>query len=224
MTGLPPDAGPVLISLARNAIAATLGLRAPAGTGRPDATSDAPPGRSLGLGRRPAASPARTGAPPTATPEHDPWLDAPGAAFVTLTQDGQLRGCIGSLVAHRPLRDDVAGNAQAAAFDDPRFMPLRAGELAHTRIEVSVLSQPTPMPFTSREDALAQLRPGIDGVVLGARGRRATFLPQVWDELPAPEQFIAHLFRKAGLPPSYWGDDVTISRYTVTAFVEDDPQ
>ncbi|MCL2652508.1 MAG: AmmeMemoRadiSam system protein A [Propionibacteriaceae bacterium] len=158
---------------------------------------------------------------PTST--NDAWLDAPGAAFVTLTQNAQLRGCIGSLVAHRALRDDVTSNARAAAFDDPRFMPLAADELVHTRIEVSVLSAPAPMPFASRQGALAQLRPGIDGVILGAGGRRATFLPQVWDELPEPEVFIAHLFRKAGLPPNYWGDDVTISRYTVTAFLEDDP-
>ncbi|MCL2489117.1 MAG: AmmeMemoRadiSam system protein A [Propionibacteriaceae bacterium] len=153
----------------------------------------------------------------------DAWLDEPGASFVTLTQDGQLRGCIGSLVAHRPLRDDVTSNARAAAFDDPRFMPLGVGELARTRIEVSVLSVPVPMQFASRQDALAQLRPGIDGVILGAGRRRATFLPQVWDELPQPDLFIAHLFRKAGLPPNYWGDDVTISRYTVTAFLEDAP-
>jgi len=151
------------------------------------------------------------------------WLDAPGAAFVTLTQDGQLRGCIGSLVAHRALQDDVTSNARAAAFDDPRFMPLQAEELARTRIEVSVLSAPVPMPFACRDDALAQLRPGIDGVILTAGRRRATFLPQVWEELPDKEEFIAHLFRKAGLPADYWGDDVTISRYTVTAFIEDEP-
>jgi len=157
------------------------------------------------------------------TGANDSWLDAPGAAFVTLTQDGQLRGCIGSLMAHRPLRDDVTNNAQAAAFDDPRFMPLRTAEVAYTRIEVSVLSAPVPMPFTSRQDALARLRPGIDGVILSAGRRRATFLPQVWDELPEPEVFIAHLFHKAGLPPTYWGDHVAISRYTVTAFLEDEP-
>jgi len=158
-----------------------------------------------------------------ATSTNAAWLDAPGAAFVTLTQRGQLRGCIGSLVAHRALRDDVEANARAAAFDDPRFMPLQPDELAHTRIEVSVLSAPVPMSFTSRQDALAQLRPGIDGVILSAGRRRATFLPQVWDELPDVEDFIAHLFRKAGLPANYWADDVTISRYTVTAFIEDEP-
>jgi len=149
-----------------------------------------------------------------------PWLDAPGAVFVTLTQDGQLRGCIGSLVAHRTLREDVVSNAQAAAFGDPRFPPLRAGEFQGTHIEVSVLSEPEPMPFTSRDDALAQLRPGVDGVILSAGIHRATFLPQVWEELPDKEQFIGHLFRKSGLPANYWGDDVRISRYTVTAFEE----
>jgi len=158
-----------------------------------------------------------------ATNPNGAWLDSPGAAFVTLTQDDRLRGCIGSLVAHRALRDDVIANARAAAFDDPRFMPLQADELAHTRIEVSVLSVPAPMSFSSRADALAKLRPGIDGVILSAARRRATFLPQVWDELPEPASFIAHLFRKAGLPPDYWGADVTIDRYTVTAFLEDNP-
>jgi len=148
------------------------------------------------------------------------WLDAPGATFVTLTQSGQLRGCIGSLVAHRTLHDDVVQNAQAAAFGDPRFPPLRPREFDVTDIEVSVLSEPVPMPFTSREDALAQLRPGIDGVILSAGYHRATFLPQVWEELPDKQEFIGHLFRKAGLPPNYWGDDVQISRYTVTAFEE----
>ena len=149
------------------------------------------------------------------------WLDDPGAAFVTLTQRGQLRGCIGSLVAHRPLHEDVAHNAAAAAFSDPRFPPLRAAELALTDIEVSVLSAPAPMPFTDQADALSQLRPGVDGVILTAAGRRATFLPQVWEELPDKREFIAHLLRKAGLPPTYWGDDVRLSRYTVTAFRED---
>jgi len=157
---------------------------------------------------------------PTPVTTDAPWLDAPGAVFVTLTQRAQLRGCIGSLVAHRSLRDDVTHNAQAAAFGDPRFPPLRPGEFEGTDIEVSVLSEPEPMPFTSREDALAQLRPGVDGVILSAGFHRATFLPQVWEELPDKELFICHLLRKAGLSPTYWGDDVRISRYTVTAFEE----
>ncbi|MCL2783287.1 MAG: AmmeMemoRadiSam system protein A [Propionibacteriaceae bacterium] len=151
------------------------------------------------------------------------WLDTQGASFVTLTQDGQLRGCIGSLLAWRTLRDDVISNAQAAALHDPRFMRMQASELPVTRIEVSVLSTPQPMQFSSRADALAQLRPGVDGVILSAVGLRATFLPQVWDELPNPEQFIGHLLRKAGLASTYWSDAVTLSRYTVTAFIEDEP-
>jgi len=185
-------------------------------------TTPLPPdaGRVLtGLARAAIAKQLRLDYPTPDGADAD-WLDAPGAVFVTLTQSGQLRGCIGSLVAHRTLRDDVVANAQAAAFGDPRFSPLRAGEFEGTDIEVSVLSEPEPMPFTSRDDALAQLRPGIDGVILSAGFHRATFLPQVWEELPDKEQFIGHLFRKAGLPSNYWGDDVRISRYTVTAFEE----
>jgi len=171
-----------------------------------------------GVARHSIAQRLRVSSPTTALPD---WLDAPGASFVTLTQQDHLRGCIGSLQAWRPLGDDVADNARAAAFRDPRFTPLRADELGVIAIEVSVLSAPEPMPFTSREDALAQLRPGTDGVIVSARRSRATFLPQVWDELPNPEQFVRHLMRKAGLSPTYWGDDVSISRYTVTAFHDD---
>jgi len=161
----------------------------------------------LGLGAmRPTDSPA--------------WLREPGAAFVTLTRGGRLRGCIGSLVAHRPLGEDVASNARAAAFEDPRFPWMRAGELGAVAIEVSILGVPEPMAFDDRADALARLRPGVDGVILTAGHHRATFLPQVWEELPDPEEFIAHLLAKAGLPPSYWGDDVRLERYAVTAFHE----
>ncbi|MDR0283873.1 MAG: AmmeMemoRadiSam system protein A [Propionibacteriaceae bacterium] len=182
--GLPADAGPVLLDLARAAIGEKLGRTATGG----------------------AAS--------------DDWLRQPGACFVTLRLAGDLRGCIGSLIAHRGLSDDVRSNARAAAFEDPRFHPLSMAEFDLVRIEVSVLSAPRPMPFTDRADALAQLRPGVDGVILTARGRRATFLPQVWDELPEPATFIGHLLRKAGLPGDYWGPDVRIERYAVTAYEE----
>jgi len=148
-------------------------------------------------------------------------LDADGASFVTLTQGGLLRGCIGSLQAWRPLRDDIVDNAVSAALHDPRFPPLTVSELPDTHIEVSVLSVATPMPFTSKQDALSRLRPGVDGVILYVGRHRATFLPQVWEELPDPELFIGHLMRKAGLAPDYWSDKVEISRYTVTAFHED---
>ncbi|MDR0366211.1 MAG: AmmeMemoRadiSam system protein A [Bifidobacteriaceae bacterium] len=153
-------------------------------------------------------------------PQGEGFLDEPGAVFVTLTQRGSLRGCIGSLEPHRPLGRDVQQNAQAAAFGDPRFSPLRPEELDFTQIEVSVLSKEEPINFTDRADLLEQLRPGIDGLVVQAAGRRATFLPQVWDQLPHKGQFVSHLLRKAGLPDTYWGPDVRVWRYTVQAFEE----
>ena len=152
-------------------------------------------------------------------PDH-PALRAPGASFVTLTLDGALRGCIGSLEAHRPLGEDIEVNARAAAFDDPRFPPLSAAELPDTRIEISILSEPTPMQFTGREDALRQFRPGVDGVVLEYGPHRATFLPQVWEQLPEPEQFLAHLMIKAGLPAYFWSDGIHLYRYNVEKYKE----
>jgi len=149
------------------------------------------------------------------------WLFQPGATFVTLTQGGQLRGCIGTLEAHRPLAEDLEHNARAAAFDDPRFPPLDETELARTRVEVSILSDPEPMAFRDEADALAQLRPGVDGVILEAGWHRATFLPQVWEQLPSPREFMAHLKRKAGLAPDYWSDDIRLSRYTVEKYKEE---
>ena len=160
------------------------------------------------------------GPPASPRPVEPEWLSQPGASFVTLTIGGTLRGCIGSLEAWRPLGADVSANAVAAAFRDPRFPALSAAEYDRVAVEVSVLTAPEPVAFTSRDDLLAQLRPGVDGLILTARGRRGTFLPQVWDELPEPVDFLAHLLRKAGLPASYWGADVEIERYTVTAFHE----
>ena len=148
------------------------------------------------------------------------WLGQPGASFVTLKAAGALRGCIGSLEAWRPLGADVRANALAAAFRDPRFAPVAAAEFDRVAIEVSVLTAPEPVAFSSRDDLLRQLRPGVDGLVLTARGHRGTFLPQVWDELPDPADFLAHLLRKAGLAGGYWGPDVEIERYGVTAFRE----
>jgi len=157
-------------------------------------------------------------APALAQPD---WLQQPGAVFVTLTQQGELRGCIGSLEASRPLLEDLLANARAAAFNDPRFLPLSRAELASTRIEVSLLSPPEPMSFTSEADALAQLQPNIDGVLLEYGSRRATFLPQVWQQLPDPRQFINNLKRKAGLASSFWADDIRLSRYHVEKFQEE---
>jgi len=151
---------------------------------------------------------------------HPDWLDQPGAVFVTLTQHGQLRGCIGSLEAHRSLIDDLQSNARAAAFKDPRFPPLRREELTGTRVEVSLLSPAEPMHFANEADALAQLRPGIDGVILEHGWQRATFLPQVWEQLPEAHEFISHLKRKAGLAADFWSADLQLSRYQVEKFKE----
>lgn len=147
-------------------------------------------------------------------------LRQPGASFVTLTQNGQLRGCIGSLEAWRPLAEDVSENAVNAAFRDPRFSPLDAAELARTRVEVSLLSTAEPINFASEADALAQLRPDIDGLIFESNGRRSTFLPQVWEQLPEPSQFMAHLKQKAGFSPDFWSPDVKLWRYDVMKWKE----
>lgn len=187
--------GPILIGLADRAIRAGLGL--PILLTRTD-------------------DPARTDDRPA-------WLDERGAAFVTLHVPGPggrpaLRGCIGTLDAYRSLRQDVEANARAAAFRDPRFPPLTAPELLDLEIEVSVLSEPEPVPFASRADLVTRLRPGLDGLILEYGGRRGTYLPQVWEQLPDPADFLACLVRKAGLPQGFWSDDVKIWRYGVTAY------
>ncbi len=152
-----------------------------------------------------------------------PELHTPGAVFVTLTRNGRLRGCIGSLEAWRPLAEDVRENALAAAFRDPRFKPLAADELPAIRVEVSLLEAPVAIHCRDEADALARLRPGVDGVILSAGRHRATFLPQVWEQLPEPAAFLAHLKEKAGLPASYWGPDVRLERYAVTKWKEAAP-
>lgn len=148
------------------------------------------------------------------------WLRDPGACFVTLTQAGQLRGCIGSLEARRSLLDDVKENAGAAAFHDPRFAPLSDSELDQTDLEVSVLSPTQTLRFVSENDALDQLRPGVDGILLEYGQHRGTFLPQVWEQLPDRAEFLAHLKRKAGLPIDFWDDHINLKRYTVHKWTE----
>jgi AmmeMemoRadiSam system protein A len=149
------------------------------------------------------------------------WLQEPGACFVTLTQKGQLRGCIGSLQAHRSLGEDVRANAVTSALRDPRFTPLNAGELDHTQVEVSVLSPMESLKFCTEAQALAQLRPQVDGIVLQYGAHRATFLPQVWEQLPTVQEFMRQLKRKAGLPENFWADGVRLQRYTVEKWKED---
>jgi AmmeMemoRadiSam system protein B/AmmeMemoRadiSam system protein A len=176
-------------------------------------------GKSL-LRRARNAIAAQFGKRPAAVAADLPPLSEPGATFVTLTLDGQLRGCIGSLEAWRPLAEDVQANAVAAAFRDPRFAPLSADELETVRVEVSLLSKPVAMQFADENDALRQLRPGIDGVILVAGDRRSTFLPQVWEQLPAPRQFLEHLKQKAGLPAGWWSASAQLYRYEVQKWKE----
>ena len=149
-----------------------------------------------------------------------PWLQQCGATFVTLTKDGQLRGCIGSLEAARPLAMDVAENALGAAFRDPRFPRLAADEWPRCRVEVSMLSAPKRVEFADEADLLAQLEPGVDGIILEADGRRATFLPQVWESLPDKRAFLGELVKKAGLPADTRLGRCKVSRYRVAKFHE----
>lgn len=148
------------------------------------------------------------------------WLEEPGATFVTLTLQGQLRGCIGSLEAYRPLIDDVQRNAVSSAFRDPRFPPLSKEEFADAIIDVSLLSKPELLRFNSEDDALAQLTPGRDGVIIEYGSNRATYLPQVWAQLADPHEFISRLKQKAGIPENFWSDDIRILRYTVQKWRE----
>jgi AmmeMemoRadiSam system protein A len=158
---------------------------------------------------------------PIAAVEMPDWLNEPGACFVTLTQKGQLRGCIGSLQAHRSLGEDVRANAVSAALHDPRFTPLKAEELDRTQVEMSLLSPMESLEFGSEAQALAQLRPLVDGIVLQYGAHRATFLPQVWEQLPTVHEFIGQLKRKAGLPENFWADGMRLQRYTVEKWKED---
>ena len=152
-----------------------------------------------------------------------PALRQPGATFVTLHgDDGRLRGCVGRLEATRALGDDVRANALAAAFEDHRFEPLGAHEWAGLRIEVSVLDPAEPLDARSEAEALAALRPGVDGVIFEWRDARATFLPQVWQQLPDPGEFMTALKRKAGLSATFWAAEVRLSRYRVRSFADHD--
>ena len=135
------------------------------------------------------------------------------ATFVTLHKNHQLRGCIGMLEAIRPLAEDIAENAFSAAFRDPRFQPLTDDEFGELEIHLSILTPAEPVSFTSEQDLITQLQPGIDGLILEEGHRRGTFLPSVWEQLPEPEQFLQHLKQKAGLPPDYWSENIRIYRY-----------
>jgi AmmeMemoRadiSam system protein A len=161
---------------------------------------------------------------PHTADESAPWLAEPGACFVTLTQFGELRGCIGSLQAREPLLADVKSNAVSAALRDPRFTPLTIEELDITTVEISLLSESQEIQVRDEADALAQLRPNIDGIIFEYERYRSTFLPQVWESLAQPRDFLAMLRRKAGLPDDFWAEGVKLSRYTVTKWSEKEYQ
>ncbi len=131
-------------------------------------------------------------------------LQQPGASFVTLTALGELRGCIGALEPYQSLIEDVREHAAAAALEDYRFPPVQPDELAGIRIEISRLTIPQPLVYASSEDLVRKLRPNVDGVVLRDGVRRATFLPQVWEKIPEPAEFLEHLCYKMGEPPDLW--------------------
>jgi AmmeMemoRadiSam system protein A len=149
-----------------------------------------------------------------------PWLTQTGATFVTLTKEGNLRGCIGSLQPARALGEDVAQNALGAAFRDPRFPAMSAAEWPQCRVEVSLLSAPKPVRFADEADLLEQIEAGADGLIIEADGRRGTFLPQVWEDLADKRVFLSHLLRKAGLPADTRLTRCTISRYRVAKWKE----
>jgi hypothetical protein len=188
---VPDDAGDVLLPAARAAIAQELGATVVS-----------------------ANADAGAGSPPT-------WALEPGACFVTLTTNGRLRGCIGSPTARRPLLEDVRVNAVAAATRDPRFAPMAPGELPAVVIEVSVLSTPQPLRVSGLRECYAALRPGVDGVILDVGlWHRSLLLPQVWQDVPDPAQFLAHLWLKAGLAPGIWHEGTTLQTFTVQAWTE----
>ena len=157
---------------------------------------------------------------PVTLTDYPEALRQPAACFVTLQRHGELRGCIGSIAARHPLVTDVVHNAWAAAFTDPRFPPLTAGELHELELHISVLTSPQPMCFSSESDLISQLKPGVDGLIIEDQGCRGTFLPSVWESLPKPADFLCHLKMKAGLPPNYWSNTLQVSCYQTESFGE----
>ncbi len=145
--------------------------------------------------------------------DHPAALREPRASFVTLREGDRLRGCMGVLEAKLPLVEDVARNAHNAAFKDPRFDPVKPEEIPGLNLKLSVLTPPEPFPVESEDDLLARIQPGVDGIILREGGRRATFLPAVWEMLPSPVEFIRQLKRKAGLPEDHWSDRMEVLRY-----------
>ena len=145
--------------------------------------------------------------------EYPSHLQQLAATFVTLNIHKQLRGCIGTLSAYQSLVKDVAEHAFAAAFQDPRFPPVSQHEADLLEIHISILTPAEPLNFTSEQDLVNKIQPGIDGLILESGIHKGTFLPSVWDSLPDRKQFIEHLKLKAGLPRDFWDSNIKISRY-----------
>jgi len=145
--------------------------------------------------------------------EFDPILREQRATFVTLKINEALRGCIGSLIAHKPLIVDLTFNAYRAAFSDTRFSPLKESEFDQLHFHISILTHPAPIKFKSEEDLIKQLRPNIDGLIMQDGNKSGTFLPSVWEQIPNPETFLKRLKVKAGLTQNYWSDNITMFRY-----------
>lgn len=175
----------------------------------------------LQIARGSMAHGVETGQPlPVDTASLSEPLAAIRSSFVTLRLQGELRGCMGSLEATQPLARDVADSACRTALADPRFFPVKPHEIDDIDIEISVLSPLVRVEVTDEADLLAKLVPGVDGLLLEAGLHRATFLPKVWDHLPAAEEFLGHLKLKAGLPRGYWSADVSVYRYHTETFGE----
>ncbi len=175
----------------------------------------------LGLARGSIEHGLEHGAPlPVRIDDYPLELAQPAATFTTVRDDGELRGCCGTLEAVHPLAADVAHTAFRAAFRDSRFAPVGRHEVDRVRLEVSVLSPLETMRVESEADLLRQLRPGTDGLVIAEGARRATFLPKVWESLPEPQQFLAQLKVKCGLPADYWSAQLEFLRYGTTTYAE----
>jgi len=193
----------------------------PGASRRADVYDEAERRALLTLARRALTQVVTEGTLPALPDDLPAKLREERGCFVTLEKDHQLRGCIGHIFPKEPLALAIIDNARNAALRDTRFSPVTPDELAAIEIEISVLTEPQALAFTSPEDLLAKLRPHVDGVVLEIHGRRSTFLPQVWEKLPDKERFLDHLAAKAGNQPAAWrGRGVSVQTYQAEAFTE----
>lgn len=177
----------------------------------------------IGIARQSIEHGLEHGRPLAVSPtDYPPVIAATRASFVTLQRHRRLRGCIGHLEALQPLVVDVAQNAFAAAFRDPRFRPLERAEWPEVEIHLSLLSTPEALRFGSEAELIRQIRPGVDGLILQDGARRGTFLPSVWENLPDPVEFVIQLKHKAGFAATYWSDSIEVWRYRTESFAEHD--